>query len=201
MAAGLWKSFLFGAVLAGAVGPIALLIFGTAARRGFPAGGYAGLGAALADLLYAFTAFAAGALLLPLLAAHADEIRMAGALLLIALGAWMLLRAGRPDVAKEAVRAPAASLLPTFLLTVVNPMTLVMFAGLAPQLPVAGSVVNAAWFAAALCAGSLAVQLAIAAAGSLVGAGLPGPLWQRALSALSGAGILAFGIAGVAGAR
>jgi hypothetical protein len=32
----MWKAFVFGAVVAGAIGPIALLIFGTAARQDSP---------------------------------------------------------------------------------------------------------------------------------------------------------------------
>ncbi|MGH8250983.1 MAG: hypothetical protein ACREVI_09875 [Steroidobacteraceae bacterium] len=53
MGAAFWKALLFGVVVAGSIGPIALLIFGTAARRGLAAGCFAGLGAALADLVYA----------------------------------------------------------------------------------------------------------------------------------------------------
>ena len=46
----MWKAFVFGVVVAAAIGPIALLIFGTGARQGFASGAFAGLGAALADL-------------------------------------------------------------------------------------------------------------------------------------------------------
>ena len=86
----MWKAFAFGVVVAGAIGPIALLIFGTGARQGFGAGAFAGLGAALADLLYALAAFTAGALLLPLLVAHERAIGIGCALLLVGLGATML---------------------------------------------------------------------------------------------------------------
>jgi threonine/homoserine/homoserine lactone efflux protein len=40
----MWKAFLFGAIVAAAIGPIALLIFALGARQGFRAGGTAGLG-------------------------------------------------------------------------------------------------------------------------------------------------------------
>ena len=92
MTGAFWKALVFGMVLAGSIGPIALLIFGTAARRGFAAGCYAGLGAALADLVYALLAFSIGALLLPALEQHATAIRVACALLLTGLGVWMMLR-------------------------------------------------------------------------------------------------------------
>lgn len=198
MGAAFLKSLLFGVVLAGSIGPIALLILASAARRGFAAGAFAGLGAAFADLLYALAAFLIGALVLPLLETHARGIRIACSLLLVALGISMLLH--RPAETAAAPVAASAALWPTFLLTLVNPMTIVVFAGFVPQLPVAGSPALAAWLAFALFAGSLAVQLAIAAAGAAMGAVLPGPGWRRAINAASSAGILAFGIAGLAGA-
>lgn len=195
---GAWiKSLLFGAVLAGSIGPIALLIFARATQRGFAAGAFAGLGAALADFLYAFIAFSAAALLLPRLTAHAGAIRTGCGLLLAGLGLWMLLR--RPAQAAEPQSA-RASLWPTFLLTLVNPMTIVVFAGFVPQLPLAGSPAAAAWLALALFLGSLAVQFVIASAGAAAGAVLPGPGWRRAINAASAVGIFAFGIAGLAGA-
>jgi len=191
------RSLLFGAVLAGSIGPIALLILATAAQRGFAAGAFAGLGAALADYVYALVAFSAAALLLPLLTAHAATIRVACGMLLVGLGLWMLLRrpaeSGRPASA-------TASLWPTFLLTLVNPMTIVVFAGFVPQLPLAGSPATAAWLAFALFLGSFGVALAIAGVGAAIGAVAPGPRWRRAISAASALGIMAFGIAGLAGA-
>lgn len=196
---GAWiKSLLFGAVLAGSIGPIALLIFGTAARRGFAAGVFAAAGAALADLAYALAAFSIGALVLPLLAAHQTAVRIASASLLVALGLLMLLR---PPADAAAPAQPAArTLLPVFLLTLVNPMTIVVFAGFVPQLPLAGSLAVAAWLAFALGVGSLTVAVAVAGAGALLGAALPGAGWRRAINAVSAVGILAFGIAGLAGA-
>jgi putative LysE/RhtB family amino acid efflux pump len=196
----MWKAFLFGAIVAGAIGPIALLIFGTAARRGFAAGAFAGLGAALADFLYALAAFLAGALVLPLLAEREYAIRAACGLLLVAVGLAVLLRAPRGTETPAAPGRAAHAFLPTFLLTIVNPMTLVVFAGIVPQLPVAGSAARAAPLALALAAGSAAVQLAIAGSGAAVGQALPGAGWRRAVSVGSAIGIIAFGLAGIAGA-
>jgi len=191
----MWKAFVFGAVVAGSIGPIALLVFGTAAREGFSAGAFAGLGAALADFLYALAAFSIGALLLPLLSAHAQAIEVGGALLLVGLGLSMLLRQSRKSGAAEVPRPAAHALVPTFLLTIVNPMTLVMFAGIVPQLPVAGSFANAALLA--LAAGSAAVQFAISGAGAALREAIPGAGWRRAASAAAAAGILAFGVYGL----
>ena len=196
----MWKAFVFGVIVAGAIGPIALLIFGTGARQGLAAGAFAGLGAALADLLYALAAFLAGALVLPYLADYERVIETACALLLVALGAWMLLGQLRPDEAPAVPKAAAHAFLPTFLLTVVNPMTFVMFAGVVPQLPVAGSVATAAGLALALAAGSAAINVAIGGCGAVLGRALPGERGRRAVSAVAAAGILAFGIWGLVGA-
>lgn len=195
MAGAIWKAFLFGAALAGSIGPIALLIFGTGANRGLAAGAFAAAGAALADLVYALAAFSIGALVLPLLAAHQTPVRIASASLLVALGLLMLLR--RPAAAAAPAQAASRLLLPVFLLTLVNPMTIVVFAGFVPQLPLAGSLPVAVLLAFALAAGSFAVALAVAAAGAALGTTLPGRGWRRAINAVSGAGILAFGLAGL----
>jgi threonine/homoserine/homoserine lactone efflux protein len=194
----MWKAFVFGVVVAGAIGPIALLIFGTGAKQGIVAGAFAGLGAAFADFLYALAAFSAGALLLPLLAEHERAIRLGCALLLVVLGLWMLLGALKAGGSKAAPRPAAHALLSTFLLTIVNPMTFVVFAGIVPQLPVAGSLVSAAALALALVAGSGAVNVAIGAAGAALGRALPGEGARRTVSAAAALGILAFGIAGLA---
>ena len=193
----MWKAFVFGAVVAGAIGPIALLIFGTGAKQGVWAGAFAGLGAALADFFYALAAFSAGALLLPLLAAHERAIHLGCALLLIGLGLSMLVGVLKGGEAQAVPRPAAHAFLSTFLLTIVNPMTFVVFAGIVPQLPVAGSLVSAAALALALVAGSGAVNVAIGAAGSAVGNALPGEGARRAVSAAAALGILAFGIAGL----
>lgn len=195
----MWKAFVFGVVVAGAIGPIALLIFGTGARQGIAAGAFAGLGAALADLVYALATFSAGALLLPLLAAHAPAIRVGCSLLLVGLGLAMLVGQLRSAEEVAPPRPAASAFLPTFLLTIVNPMTLVMFAGIVPQLPVAGSLARAAGLATALAAGSAAVNVAIGGAGAAIGRALPGAGTRRAIGTLAALGILAFGAAGLFG--
>jgi threonine/homoserine/homoserine lactone efflux protein len=196
----MWKAFVFGAVVAAAIGPIALLVFGTGARRGLAAGAWAGLGAALADWLYALAAFSAGALLLPLFAVHESAIRAGCALVLVGLGVAMLLGTLKADRAAESPRPAAHAFLLTFGLTIVNPMTFVMFAGIAPQLPVAGSLAKAAGLALALAAGSGAVNVAIGAAGAALGQALPGRRLRRAVTVVAATGVLAFGVYGLVSA-
>jgi len=199
-AGSLWKAFLFGALVAGAVGPIALLIFSTGARQGFGAGFFAALGAALADLGYALAAFSIGALILPFLAEHETAIRIGCALLLVGLGAWMLWSVAKGGAGPVLPPKASGQLLAVFVLTAVNPMTLVIFSGIVPQLPIAGAFTTAAWLALALFLGSLTVQALLAAGGAAVGRALPGEGWRRGISAVAAAGILAFGVYGLADA-
>jgi threonine/homoserine/homoserine lactone efflux protein len=109
----------------------------------------------------------------------------------------MLLKQRRSSDAPVVPASAAGSLPPVFLLTIVNPMTVVVFAGIVPQLPVAGSPSNAAWFALALCAGSVLVQFLIAGFGAALGSALPGRGPRRAINIAAAAGILAFGIYGL----
>jgi threonine/homoserine/homoserine lactone efflux protein len=112
----------------------------------------------------------------------------------------MLAAQLRPG-AEPAVPRPAShAFLTTFLLTAVNPMTLIMFAGVVPQLPVAGSPLAAAGFALALAAGSASVGVTVGGVGAALGRALPGERGRRAISAAAATGIIAFGIAGLAGA-
>lgn len=194
----MWKAFVFGVIVSGTVGPIALLIFGTGARQGFAAGSVAALGAALADFLYALAALLLGALVLPFVAGHRAAIDAGCALLLVGFGLWMLRGQLRPGPPAEAPRPAARLFLPTFLLTFLNPITLVIFAGFVPQLPIAGSFAMAGLLALALAAGSAAVGCGFAGAGALVGKAMPGERSRRAVSLVAAAGILSFGLYGLA---
>ena len=195
----MWKAFVFGVIVSATVGPIALLIFGTGARQGFAAGAIAALGAALADFLYALGAFVLGALILPFVAGHRAAIDIGCSLLLVVFGGWMLFAQSSPGRPVEAPN-PAALFLPTFLLTFLNPITLVIFAGFVPQLPVAGSLAMAGLLALSLGAGSAVVGFGFAGAGAALGKALPGEGSRRAVSAAAALGILGFGLYGLAAA-
>lgn len=201
---GLLQSFLFGATLAAAVGPIALLIVNYGISLGFRTAFAAGCGAAVADLLYAMLAFGAGAQVVAWLADKQDEFRRLSSLVLILLGLWMLWRAW----AVRAVQAPVARTAPmpadaarpfltTLLLTIVNPLTVLVFVGFAGQLPLGGSLRAAGVLALAVFAGSLVVQTAFALGGAGLARVLSNSRWQRLLNGLSGAAIAAFGFHGL----
>lgn len=161
------RAFLFGATVAAAIGPIALVIMHTGLYHGLRAAAASALGVALADLTYAGLAFGAGAALVALLDEHRGLLTLGASAVLLLLGLRLLasaigqLRAGRlPE------RARAIGLGPSYLLTLANPLTLVLFAGFAGQLTAVADWLDAARNAAALFLGSLLVQGLFALAGA-----------------------------------
>jgi threonine/homoserine/homoserine lactone efflux protein len=197
LADGFLQSFLFGVTLAAAVGPIALLIVNYGISQGFRAAFAAGCGAAIADLLYALLAFIAGAQLLAWLADAQDEFRRLSSLVLILLGFWMLWRAWAPRVTQQTIAVAQRPFLTTLLLTIVNPLTVLVFVGFAGQLPLGGSVRVAVLLALAVFAGSLVVQTGFALGGAALARVLSNPNWQHLLNGLSGAAIAVFGFHGL----
>jgi threonine/homoserine/homoserine lactone efflux protein len=198
-------AFAFGFTLAIAVGPIALLIVNLSAAGGLRAGAASGLGAALADLTYALVTFLGGSALAPLIAAHAAPLRVVAASMLVLFGLWMAasalrrLRAGSNDPAGAEARSLPfrRPLLTTFLLTAVNPLTLLLFSGFALQLPLATSPARAVGYALSLFLGSLVVQQSLALGGAALGRFLTRPAWLLGLNLASGLGICGFGVVGL----
>ena len=191
------KSVAFGLLVAASIGPIALLIMRTAAVDGLRSGCHAALGAALADFAYALLAFSAGALVLPQLAAQARPIRISAALVLIGFATMMIRREFTAvNVDPVAARRPG-KLLPTFLLTLINPLTLVVFAGFVPQLPVTRSLTMTVWLTFGVFTGSLLIQLLLAVWGWLLGSALPDRGRRRTISLAGATGVLAFGLFGL----
>jgi threonine/homoserine/homoserine lactone efflux protein len=192
------KAFLFGVTVAAAVGPIALLIVNIGLRSGPGPGLRAALGAALADLIYAITALTAGGAAMTLLSGREAVLRVAASVIVIALGVWMAWRAAREDASKEA-DAPRVGrpLVGTFVLTAVNPLTILVFVGFLPHLPADPAPGEVALASASLFAGSLFIQTVFALGGVGLGRVLGDPRWIRRLNIASGLGIVAFGVAGL----
>ena len=193
------KCLLFGFTVALAVGPIALLIVNYGVRRGFASAARSAFGAGLADLSYAVIAFVAGNLLVARIEAHRTLFELTAACVLVSFGAYMLRSALRTRSGMHALEVSGRDneLATTYVLTMLNPLTIVAFAGFAGQLPLAGSILRAVLLAMAVFLGSIVVQLFLALTGAQLGSRLKNPAALRALNAASGIGIIAFGLIGL----
>jgi threonine/homoserine/homoserine lactone efflux protein len=196
------RAFVFGIILASAVGPVALLIATNSLRFGWASGIQSAVGAALGDLTYAALAATAGSGISALLQAHSAQINRAGALLLAFYGAYIVVQAyqARNSAhAVEACQAPAGfrQMQSIYVLTLVNPLTIIVFGGFIAQLPSGLSISRLTSVVASLFLGSLAVQLGIALAAGVVGSRLQNDDWIRAINLASGFGIMAFGLFGL----
>lgn len=188
------EAFLFGLTLAISIGPIALLILNTSVNRGTSAGLACGAGAAGADFTFALFAFTAGTGLLAFLDSNRQLIAACAAALLCMLGAWLLGQAWRQrnrSIERAAVAGPG--FVATYLLTLANPLTILFFAAW-----IGSQQSNVAWttiltISLAVFTGSFIVQATLAFGGGSL-RGLLHPRVLLVANALSGAGILGFGI-------
>jgi threonine/homoserine/homoserine lactone efflux protein len=118
------------------VGAIAILIVDLGLRKGFRIAFMAGAGAASADLVYAAIAAVAGDLVAAQLAPFGTVLRLASAILLVAIGARGLWRSRRPAISAELLAAGTANesgggTFVRFLgLTLLNPQTVAYFGAL-----------------------------------------------------------------------
>ncbi len=155
------------------VGAIAILIVELGLRQGFWAGFAAGAGAATADLVFASLTALAGHALASALAPYAGALRLAGAAVLMGLGAWGLWRLARskkPDPGAETLvyEKPLAIYARFVGLTLLNPLTLTYFAALilGGNAEIDGWAGRAAFVVGAVTA-SLSWQSLLAATGAL----------------------------------
>jgi threonine/homoserine/homoserine lactone efflux protein len=122
-------AILIGVTIAAPVGPITVLYVRRALSNGWRSGFVTALGAASADALYAAIAAFGLTFLSNVLVSLQDPVRLAGGLFLLYLG----IRIFRSRPADEAAKAEGGSLgrdyLSTLVLTLTNPMTILIFAG------------------------------------------------------------------------
>ena len=193
------RAFLFGATVAAAIGPIALLIIHNGVRYGARSALASATGVAAADFVYAMVAFAAGSGLAALLEREQRTFALAASAVLAALGAWLAWGAlQQRTVSAQDDRALRIGFAGTFLLTLANPLTIVLFAGFSGQLALSPNWLDALYFAALIFAGSLPVQVCYALFGPLLHRLAPEARIMRALNLASSVGIIAFGAYGVA---
>jgi threonine/homoserine/homoserine lactone efflux protein len=154
------------------VGPITLLIFDTALRRGFLAALPAAAGAATADLVYASAAAVAGVALAHWLEPYARPLQLIGAGVLLAIAAYRMWQLFRPANAAtdEVPRSPLRTYAEFLGLTLTNPLTVTYFTALilALQGDALAGLGGKALFVAGAFVASFSWQTFLAATGSLL---------------------------------
>jgi threonine/homoserine/homoserine lactone efflux protein len=159
------------------LGAIGVLLLQTGMTHGWRPAAAGGLGAALVDLTYAAVAVMAGSTVAGLLAGHQRAVGIGGAVVLSAVavtGARGAIcgRGVEPGTLTTGAATTPARMLVRFVgLTAVNPLTVVYFAavaaGFADELDDGAAKVA---FVLGIGSASTAWQLALAAAGALLGA-------------------------------
>ncbi len=194
------KGFLFGATLAAAVGPIALLIMHYGVMAGWRTALASGVGAACGDLTYALIAFTTGTLVLEWLFPYAEILRMLSSLLLVGCGLRMVMKSfmvRSTSHTSNALPRRGGPFLLTYFLTLVNPLTIVVFLGFSAQWKSHGNISQAVWRALWVFSGSLLVQLVYAVSGASLGTVLKNPRVIQGMNLLSGMAIVLFGVLGM----
>lgn len=193
------RALAFGASLGLAVGPIALLIVNVGLIHGMRRAAACALGAASADFSFALLALMAGAQVERLLSNQRTVFELASAMLLAGLGIWLAASACMRN-ARMGSASPDASysigLVGAYLLTLANPLTIVLLLSFSGQLPLADAPAAVLGYAALIFLGSLPLQLTYAAVGAGLRTGLP-PAWARRANLVSALAITAFGAYGI----
>ena len=123
------RGAVIGFALAAPIGPIGVLVIRRSLADGAASGLATGMGAAVADAIYAL----AGALGLAGLGAHGAFVRIGGGAILVALGvrAFVQVRRGHSVVARV---GHAKAFAGTLLLTLTSPISILSFAAVAASL-------------------------------------------------------------------
>jgi putative LysE/RhtB family amino acid efflux pump len=193
------RAFLFGVAVAAPVGPIALLLIHTGLndRRASALAG--AFGVAAADLTYAVLALVCGSVLAPLLHSNQQLFKTSSSVLLLVLGIWLAVSAVRGSVlsALNISAKETRGAVRFYLLTLANPLTILLFAGYSGQMKAVRGWAHIVSYAGCLFLGSLAVQMAYATLGMVLQRGLKHSSSVRAFNAASGLAISGFGLYGL----
>jgi threonine/homoserine/homoserine lactone efflux protein len=198
------KGLLIGLSIAAPLGPIGLLCIHRTVVEGPRLGFLCGLGAAVADALYALAGTVALSVIAEWVIDDRIVLRVIGGIFLVYLGGRTFMRptAALPTPGRIAALAPPgarAAFMSTFLLTLGNPVTLLGFAAIFAGLGVApmGLISSADSAAAALVVGVfLGSALWWLALSSLIGRLRPylGPHTLTVINRVSGTVLTAFGL-------
>lgn len=194
------KALLAGLAIAAPVGPVGVLCVHRTVMERRTHGIVSGLGAAVADALYGCIAAFGLAALSDILLAHKTEMQFIGGLFLIGIGARTFLRPNAaPPTESPPLRAQGliSDFFSTFFLTLINPITILAFAGIFVALGVfiddSGSLVDPLLVVLGVFLGSCIWWLGIAMGAGLL-RGKLGLVHLKWMNRISGGLILSFGV-------
>jgi threonine/homoserine/homoserine lactone efflux protein len=192
-----WKSLGIGLAVAAPVGPMSLLCIHRTLDYGRGAGLVFGAGIAAADLTYAALAAFGVTAISSLLLAGTFWIKLAGSLLLVALGVRIALAAPRGDSPARSTGSGSRAFLAAYGLTMANPPTILFFAGIFASVASIGPASKSFTFTAGVFAGSMLWWLILTTLVSK-SSGLFRPSAMLWINRLSGASLIGFALYGLA---
>ncbi len=186
------SAFGIGISVAAPVGPIGVLVVQRVIARGRLAGLLTGLGVATADGFYAIIAAFGLSALSTFLISIQTPVRLIGGLFLLYLGIKTLL--ARPaEKAAVTSGSGASDYLSALALTITNPMTILMFAGIFAGAGLSAQPECAPLVVLGVFSGSIAWWLFLTTLVSLL-RGRFNAVWMLWVNRISGAVILAFAL-------
>lgn len=124
------KSVAIGMAVAAPVGPVGILCIRRALAHGWAAGSVTGLGAAVADAIFAAVAVFGLGLAMSLIADQRGWFALAGGAVMLVIALRLFLAEPAGDAASLTLGDHTATLFGTFMLTITNPMTVLGFVGI-----------------------------------------------------------------------
>jgi threonine/homoserine/homoserine lactone efflux protein len=195
------RTFVLGFTIAAAVGPIALLVMRRTLTSGWAVGMASGVGVAIADSLYGGVAAFGLTAVSDLLVSIARPLGLVGgtALVLAGLGGVVGSIAVPVPLAKEPDQPLVRAGLSTLALTLMNPLTILLFGAIVVSLGTPSETAEAALLTAGFGLGSLMWWLILVSGVTTFRTRLSSRL-LRLISIASGVGIATFGMITILGA-
>jgi arginine exporter protein ArgO len=180
------------------IGAVGALLVALTARTSLLVGSSAALGVATVDGGYAALAVVGGAAIAGIIEPYADGLRIASALVLLAIAALTVLhawhRAGRPETEARVLR-PWQAFTAFVAITVVNPTTVVYFAAVVLGNPdLTDGWAQGVVFVAAAFVASASWQLALAVLGTVLGRSITSDRGRLVTGVVSGLVIAALAV-------
>lgn len=191
------KAYIIGLTIALTIGPISLLIVQRCIRNGLKSAAVTSAGIALADGTFAILAFSLGASILMIFEQYEFYVHFYSAVVLLGLALYILqsgIKVYRKGISIKAAGAAGGDFVSAYLLTMHNPMTVVVFMGFLSYMTGIDSIRGVILFALLLALGSYTGQLIIGLTAYVFRGFFSHPKAFLLFDCISAAGITAFAL-------